>query len=195
MFTLRTTCFSCIIICGTLSLALTDTTVEKLFNKIKNAQILKDTDFSIFPPSWEMKKGMYPNDVKLNFHGSEQYYLFRDKFKVPDNNMFTPAWVTSCLLEAYIYGNGPKPTDNQINLALNAIDLFRNRNAPYQNSEMTFWQQQFNKTVQTYQSSPHNLFEVLSFPDYLPQKLIEEILKALGLTDLEKVLENLFSSK
>jgi hypothetical protein len=178
-----------------LPLANTETIIEKLFNKIKNSQVLKDTDFSIFPPSWELKKGMYPNEVKLNFHGNEQYYLFRDNFKVPDNNMFTPAWVTSCLLEAYIYGNGPKPTDSQVDLALNAVDLFRNQNAPYQNSEMTFWQQEFNKTVLTYQSSPHNLFEVLALPDYLPQKLIEEILGALGLKDLEKVLEELFRAK
>lgn len=184
-----------VILGWTVSLSYGESTVVKLFNKVKEGQVLHDTSFSIFPPAWEMKKGMYPNVVKLNFHGSEQFYLFRDKFQVPDNNMFTPAWVTSSLIEANIYGNASKPSSDQVILALNAIDSFRNRNVPYKNSEMTFWQQKLNKTANFYQSSPDNLFEVLRFPDYLPQKLMEEVLDALGLKDLENILKKLFSFK
>lgn len=172
-----------------------DDTVRKLFSIIQRSQIMKDSTFRLFPLSWELQKGMYPNDVKLNFHGDLQYSLFRDKFKVPDNNMFTPAWVTACLIEADMYGKSLKLSDEQISLALHAIDKYRNLNKPYKNSEMTFWMQKMNVTANFYQSSPDNLFEILKMPDYLPQKLIEEILSVLGLDDLEGVLKMLFKSR
>ncbi|KAL4241112.1 hypothetical protein ACF0H5_001890 [Mactra antiquata] len=161
-------------------------TIVNLLNRIRRSQITKDTAFRLFQLSWELQKGMYQNDVKLNFHGDFQYSLFRDKFRVPGNNMFTPAWVDSCLIEATMFGKSPKPSQHQKDLALNAIDKYRNFNKPYKNSEMTFWHQKLNKTANYYQSSPDNLFEVLKLPDYLPQKLIEESLSFMGLDDIEK---------
>lgn len=172
-----------------------DDLIGKLLEQISASQVQNDSSFSIFPFTWEQQKGTYTNYVKLNFHGSEQYYLLRDMMSVPDNNLFAPAWVSLCLMEAHIFGKAPRPTEDQLMKALSAIDQYRNRNVPYRNSEMTFWPQKWNATAKFYQSSPDNLFELLKFPDYLPDKWIEEVLKALGLKDIEAALEKLLKMK
>ncbi|XP_052270678.1 uncharacterized protein LOC127871618 isoform X2 [Dreissena polymorpha] len=169
--------------------------VTELFTKIESLQVHHDEDFRVLPLTWQAQRGMYPSEVKLNFHGDEQYYFARDAFKVPDINMFTTAWVTTCLLEAHAYGKSPKPTIEKLLMSLDAIKSFSNANENMANSEMTFWPQKLNQTAKYYQSTPRNLFEVLSFPDYLPNKLIEELLEKLGLKDLEHIYEMLVREK
>lgn len=169
-------------------------TISKLFQTIQSLQEVNDSPYK--PPfSWGTQKGMYKNEVRLNFHGSEEYALVRDKFSVPDTNAFSAAWVTSSLLEAYKYGIAPKPSDSQVNMALDVIDKYRNRNVPYQTSEMTFWPQILNKTANFYQSTPGNLYGVMKLPDYLPQKAVEELLKFFHLYDFEKVFEKLIKER
>lgn len=83
-------------------------TISKLFQTIQSLQEADDSPYK--PPfSWGTQKGMYKNEVRLNFHGSEEYALVRDRFSVPDTNLFAAAWVTSCLFEAYKYGIAPMP--------------------------------------------------------------------------------------
>ena len=169
-------------------------TIDKLFQTIQSLQETKDAPYK--PPfSWGTQKGMYKNEVRLNFHGSTEYALVRDTFQVPDTNAFTALWVTSALLEAYRYGKAPKPSDVQVNMALDVIDKYRNKNVPYENSEMTFWPQILNKTANFYQSTPGNLYGVMKLPDYLPKKALEELLKLFHLQDLEKVFEKLIRER
>lgn len=171
------------------------TTVEKLAQAISSLQVTADSSFSVFPPSWQRQKGSYPSEVTLNFHGNVEYYVMREAFKVPDVNMFTPAWVTACLIEAFEYGNAPPPSATQLNEALHAIDKFRNRNVQYNNSEMNFWTQTWNKTADYYQSFPRNLIEFMKLPDYLPDKLLEEFLEKIGLKDVANVIKSLLAEK
>ena len=169
-------------------------TIIKLFQTIQSQQETKDVPYK--PPfSWSSQKGMYKNEVRLNFHGPLDLAVIRDKFHVPDSNAFTASWVTSALLEAYKYGKAPRPSDEQINMALDVIDKYRNKNVPYENSEMTFWPQILNKTTKFYESSPDNLYGVMRLPDYLPQKALEELLKLLHLQDLEKIFEGLLKER
>lgn len=169
-------------------------TISKLFHTIQSLQETNDSPYK--PPfSWGSQKGMYKNEVRLNFHGSEQYALVRDKFSVPDTNLFAAAWVTSSLLEAYKYGKSPMPSESQMNIALDVINKYRNHNVPYETSEMTFWPQILNETANFYQSTPNNLFGVMKLPDYLPQKALEELLKLFHLYDLEKVFEKLIKER
>ena len=168
--------------------------VLQLFQTIQAQQETKDAPYS--PPfSWSSQRGMYKNEVRLNFHGPIDLALIRDKFQVPDSNAFTVSWVTSALLEAYKYGKAPKPSDEQISMGLDVIDKYRNKNVPYDNSEMTFWPQIFNKTTNFYESSPDNLFGAMRLPDYLPQKAIEELLKLLHLQGLEKIFEEVLQER
>lgn len=172
-----------------------ETNVETLVTKIQGLQEKTDRQFNMFPPVWQTQRGSYKNSVKLNFHGDLELYMVRDLFSVPDINMFTPAWVTTCLIEAYEYGKAPRPSTSQIELALEAMDKFRNQNVPYKNSEMTFWPQTWNKTAKFYQSFPNNLLGVISLPDYLPNKLLEEVLNFLGLKDISTLIEKLIREK
>ena len=172
-----------------------ETTVQKLADTISNLQVKSDTKFSFFPPKWQTQKGAYPNQVKLNFHGELDFYMMREMFNVPDVNMFTSAWVTACLIEAYEYGNAPQPPITQLELALNTMDKFRNLNVQYNNSEMTFWLQTLNTTANYYQSFPTNLMGVLELPDYLPDKMVEEFLDKLGLKDVAHVIKMLLEEK
>ncbi|XP_052820625.1 uncharacterized protein LOC128246452 [Mya arenaria] len=169
--------------------------VEQIFKTIQSLQVKKDAEFRVFPLQWQAQHGVYPSEVRLNFHGDEQYYAVRELFKIPDTNMFAPAWVTSCIIEAYAFGKAPKPGSEQLKMSLEAVSTFTNRNKPGSDSKKTFWPQVLNKTDQTYTSTPVNLFEVLRFPDYLPNSLIEELLEIIGLKDLEHVYELLVKER
>ncbi|KAK3583466.1 hypothetical protein CHS0354_025598 [Potamilus streckersoni] len=167
-----------------------NTTVNALFEKIKGMQILQEKNGTM-PFSWTEQKGSYVSEVKLNFHGDFEYAALRRLFAVPDNNMFTSAWVTSCLLEAYSYGNCPKPSKEQIGLSVNAISEYHNRNPNNGETIMTFWPQVFNTSVKAWQSVPGNLNSLLNLSKYFPGKAMEEILKLLHLDEMEKALEEL----
>jgi len=169
--------------------------VNELFEKLKRMQVKEDVPFSIFPPHWQAHRGSYPSEVKLNFHGAKEFALIREMFKVPDVNMFAPAWVTECLIEAFAYGNAPKASSEQVELALDAINMFTNMNEAGATSEKTFWPQMLNASTKTYESTPVNLFEVLGFPDYLPNEAIEKFLELIGLKGLEEVYERLLKEK
>ncbi|WAR14134.1 hypothetical protein MAR_004239, partial [Mya arenaria] len=169
--------------------------VEQIFKTIQSLQVKKDAEFRVFPLQWQAQHGVYPSEVRLNFHGDEQYYAVRELFKIPDTNMFAPAWVTSCIIEAYAFGKASKPGSEQLKMSLEAVSTFTNQNKPGSDSEKTFWPQVLNKTEKTYTSTPVNLFEVLRFPDYLPNSLIEELLEIIGLKDLEHVYELLVKER
>ena len=169
-------------------------TISSLFKTIESLQETKDSPYKS-PLTWETQRGMYKNEVRLNFHGPESYAFFRDKFHVPDANLFVTAWVTSCILEAYQFGKAPKPSESQVAMALDVSNKYRNRNVPYGNSEMTFWPQVYNKTAQYYQSDPSNLFGVMKLPDRLPSKTLDEILKFFHLYDFEKIFDLLLKER
>ena len=96
------------------------TVIESLSQKISENQVKRAT--KEFPPLlWEKDKGVYDSYVKLNFHGSPQMAFMRDSFEIFDNNMFATAWITSCLLEANLYGRATKPKEDDIQISVEAI--------------------------------------------------------------------------
>ncbi|KAK6175567.1 hypothetical protein SNE40_014002 [Patella caerulea] len=178
---------------GTFARTLEELIIE-LKDKTESLQVKKQTQF-IPLLSWQKDKGVYGSEVKLNFHGSSHLAFVRDEFSVFDNNMFVTAWVTSCLLEAYRYGGGPKPSRSHIELSLNSINQYRNKNRKYENSIMSFWPQVYNKTTSTYISTPANLLKLFDETDGLPVKTIEDILKLFGFNDIGKLIERLLGEK
>ena len=168
-------------------------TISKLFETIQSLQQDKDSPYKR-PFEWETQRGMYQNDIRANFHGSEKEFLARDLLRIPDNNLFVTLWVTSCLVEAYHYGEAPRPSDLQVKLALDLIDKYRNHNAPRDNSEITFWIPVYNKTANYYQSSPTNLFGVMDVPAD-EMKVIDDILEALHLYGIEKMIDDFWKRR
>ena len=167
-------------------------TVNAIFRKVNSLQVKEDVPFRR-PLFWEKHKGMYESDIKYYFHGSEDLYLFRKAFRVYDDSMFATAWVTSCLLETFRYGNGPKPSEDQIKSAILAIREYHEKNIDFANSLMTFWPQKYNGTSKTWQSYPMNLHHLLDFAATLNATKLETILDKLGLHNVAEIIDHLLS--
>ena len=169
-------------------------TVDAVFRKVKSLQVKEDVPFRK-PLFWEKHKGMYESDVKYYFHGKEDLYLFREAFRVYDDNMFATAWITICLLETFRYGNGPKPSEDQIMSAIFAIREYHNKNVDFANSLMTFWPQQYNDTYKAWQSFPRNLRHLLDFAATVNGTELDRTLDKLGLQDIAKIMDHLLNQK
>ena len=167
-------------------------TVDALFEKVKSQQVQEDVPFR--PPLfWEKHKGMYESNVKYYFHGAEDLFIFREAFRVYGDNMFATAWITSCLLETFRYGNGPKPSEDQIKSAILAIREHRDKNVDFANSLVTFWPQKYNETSKAWQSYPRNLHHLLDFAATVNATELEKILDKLGLHNIAEIMDHLLS--
>ncbi|KAK3776415.1 hypothetical protein RRG08_023768 [Elysia crispata] len=171
-----------------------ETFVQRLYEKTSSTQTLHEKSYIEFI-QWHEAQGVYRSEVKLNFHGGPAYSEFRKVFHVFDNNMFATAWVTTNLLEAYKYGAAPKPTENQINLALQAMSKHMDKNVPYNTSTRVFWSQVYNETIKYWRTEPDNLLSLFESTDKLPVGALEAILKDLGLGELAKTIDGLIKSK
>ena len=144
---------------------------------------------------WQQDKGLYPSEIKFNFAGEPYKAEARDLFSVFNNNMFATSWITTCILEAYLYAKAPRPTDAQLSMALEAIGQYHDKNRGYNNSVMTFWPQVYNQSTKTWESTPTNLLKILEVFDVVPAKYVEDILKLLGFTDIARELEQILSMR
>ncbi|KAL5014185.1 hypothetical protein ScPMuIL_008455 [Solemya velum] len=168
--------------------------VNELHNKIEEMQIKTTTSFT--PPIfWTKMKGVYESDVKQYFHGQPDMHFMREEFKIFDNNMFATAWVTTVLLETYKFAHGPKPSEQQIKMSLEAISEHSNKNYNFSNSIMTFWRQKFNASTGVWVCAPDNLLEFFKMTYDLPWPVIEEFLHALGLDAVEDIVKFLLSTR
>ena len=115
--------------------------------------------------------------------------------KVFDNDMFSSGWIITALLEANLYGKGAPIFDsNRLDLALTAINDFKNRNDL--NSEQTlirnFWQQKLNETSGLWYQEPTNIRNVgkilIDGFGFIPWKLLEIVLDVFNLERLKKIV-------
>ncbi|XP_071109277.1 uncharacterized protein [Haliotis cracherodii] len=164
----------------------------QLLKLVEKLQVKTSTRFIPFV-EMQKDKGLYGSDVKLNFHGPPDLAMVRRDMKLFDNNMFVTSWVTICLLEAFKYGGTHAPSSEQLQMALSAINEYRNKNIPYTNSLMVFWPQVYNDSVQTYQSTPQNLISMYKLMEHLPLGGLEKLLKWLGLANLEHIVEDIMN--
>ncbi|CAL1548907.1 unnamed protein product, partial [Lymnaea stagnalis] len=157
-------------------------------------QVSEDVPYIPFK-QWGRAKGVYRSGVKLNFHGPLDMAEARRLLDVFDNNMFATAWVTSTLLEAVQYGAAPKPSDNQLLLAINAFANYHDKNKPYNTSTMSFWPQVYNDTLKYWSCAPDNLVNAFGMMDEVPLPLIEAFLKLIGLSNLVDEIDFLMKDK
>ncbi|KAK3602721.1 hypothetical protein CHS0354_017164 [Potamilus streckersoni] len=167
-------------------------TIQRLFDKVHSLQVKRDEPY--FPPLfWEKHKGMYESDVKFYFHGRPDMTFLRHAFKVYDNNMFATTWITSSLLEAYKFGNGPKPSEEQIMPAVAFLQDYHDKNRNYSNSLMSFWPQRYNTTSKTWTSYPDNLHNFFDLAGDVNLTKFEKILVDLGFSDITAIMERLMN--
>ena len=165
-------------------------TVQSLFDRVSSLQEKRDTPY-IPPMFWQKHKGMWESDVRFYFHGHEELFLLREAFSIYDDNMFATAWITSCLLETFRYGNGPKPSEDMIVSAVLAIEEYHNKNANYSNSLMTFWPQKYNATYKTWNSYPLNLHHFFELAADTNITNFEKILNETGFGDISEIMSRL----
>jgi hypothetical protein len=81
----------------------TSTLYTRLYDKIESLQDTTDTKFIPFVQV-QKRKGSFGSDIKLNFHG--KFPLSLPRFlNCYDNNAFVPLWVTTVLVESWLYGD------------------------------------------------------------------------------------------
>lgn len=73
--------------------------------------------------------------------------LLRDNMKFYDNNAFITLWVTVLQMEAALLPGGLDLGEEQLSLALDAIQSYHDHNKKKGSSILTFWPQKFNKTT------------------------------------------------
>ncbi|GFS15835.1 hypothetical protein ElyMa_006780600 [Elysia marginata] len=168
--------------------------IHKLYDLIIKQQTKEDVPLKL-PLQLYRKKGVFSSDVKLYFHGTPEFAEARRLMNLFDNNMFATAWVTSSLLEAYHFGDSPKPSEEDILLALSSFQVHQDKNKPYANSAMTFWPQSFDSSVNYWQSAPVNLVAAFDMVSKLPLNLTMEAMKLIGLGDMAKYVKEIVDSK
>ncbi|XP_056012965.1 uncharacterized protein LOC125647004 isoform X2 [Ostrea edulis] len=183
-----------IFVCVFVSLCLIDctcidisSTIKKLFVRVKQSQVQKSTKG--FPPfSWQKEKGLFESHVKLYFHGSFSEFILREGFEIFDNNNFATAWITTALLEIHCLGsNGTYIDEELIFNAVKAMGNFVDKNHQFNTSIETFWPQEYNETVDTWQSTPTNLLKLFALSNDIPWSVILNLLQRLGITDVDVI--------
>ena len=197
-----------------------DTVIAELSEKINTYQVLKPLNGTP-PFTWYEKKGikfiiktplslnhfnvdclykgLFRSDIRLNFAGNPVLQTLRDGLaSVFDNDMFSSGWIITALLEANLYGKGAPVFDaKRLDLALSAISEYNNKNDlnNKQSVVRTFWQQHLNETSGLWYQQPTNIRSVTLFLkdafDFIPWKQIESLLKSLGLTKWEQIVEKI----
>ena len=163
--------------------------VKALFCKVKHAQVTKSSQ-GVAPFSWRKDKGLFESNVKLYFHGSFSEFVLREVFKIFDNNNFATSWITIALLEVHDFNRNKSLIDKEMILnAVKAIGNFDDKNQ-FNASIQTFWPQEYNASVATWQSAPHNLLRFFSLFDYIPWAMILKFLKKIGIADAD-VIKNI----
>lgn len=102
------------------------------------------------------QRGLYPCDIRLNFAGIPEAEMLRRELGLFDNNAFVTLWVSVILLEAARFKDGPVPTDQQLELALEAVGSYHDLNYPPGDGLLVFWPQSYNSTSKKWYCYPAN---------------------------------------
>ena len=111
---------------------------------------------------------------------SSEQTLLRDAVSIFDNNAFVTLWVSSILLEAARFRDGPLPSDEQLLYALAAVSTYHDKNRPLEDGVLVFWPQVYNETARLWSCGPENLEKVVAVGDDVLNYL-HKILDDLGL--------------
>ena len=100
---------------------------------------------------------MYPGQIRVNFAGFPEAKMLRRSLEVFDNNAFITLWVTVALLEASLLEEGPSISDDQLDLAIQALSSYHDKNLPIGDGIMVFWPQSYNSTSKEWYCNPVNV--------------------------------------
>lgn len=129
----------------------------------------------------------------MNFNGDPSSVFTRDSAAIFDNNAFVTLWVSSILLEVEQFVDiGPRPSSDQLSLAIDAIGSYHDCNLPQEDGILVFWPQKLNSTNGLYYCSPRNVKMVAESAEDILQDL-HTLLDDLGLEKFwEKTLKEVY---
>lgn len=93
------------------------------------------------------------------------------------------------------FGKAPKPSESQIKSAVEAINLYHDKNRNYANSIMTFWPQVYNRTLYSWQSTPQNLLDLFDLTYGVNWDKVYKLLQNIGQGELANITKNLISER
>ncbi|GFN99001.1 hypothetical protein PoB_002550700 [Plakobranchus ocellatus] len=171
-----------------------DTRVQQLFDLVQTSQVQESTTFIPFY-SFHKQKGVFPVYTKGNFHGTFDQTLMRDQVRFYDNNIFSTCYILTLLLEAFSHGGAPQPSEKQMLLGIDSFQDYQDKNRPYNHSIVSFWPLKYNPAKHFWQAYPANVVSYLDIIEYLPVKIIAELLGLVGLRDMDKFFEDFYKDR
>ena len=82
-----------------------------------------------------------------------------------DNNAFVTLWVSVMLLEATRFQDGPVPEDEQLQLTLDVLKSYHDKNSPEGDGSTVFWPQSYNQSDQLWFANPVNVLRTAKAGD------------------------------
>ncbi|KAL9653326.1 hypothetical protein ABK040_001962 [Willaertia magna] len=171
--------------------------IYKLNEKINEEQNLEDISFRTFPLRFAEQKGIYKSYIHLNMVGSDlENTMLRRYFKIPDMNMFVTNFILLAQLESQYLSNLTLIDSNRLNLAINAILSYKDKNFKETTPIYNFWPQQKVITPDgriLYSAFPKNLVEPIKEFGSL-DKFLDIVLKSLGLGHLAEKVDDIVAT-
>ncbi|EFA74849.1 hypothetical protein PPL_11883 [Heterostelium album PN500] len=114
----------------------------------------------VFMDTWAEQKGLFPSEIHLNFCGNEMVTELRRMFAIPDSNMFVTTFVVYTLLQSERIGF-IKLNETMMDMAVDAILTYHDKNSDSDSGVYTFWPQVYNQSLGTYTEFPTNLINLV----------------------------------
>jgi len=115
------------------------------------------------------------------FGGPEQV-LLRNNVKIYDVNIFVTLWITLIQLEAALLPGGPELREEELSLALDAIQSFNDRNKEEGSSILVYFPQKFNKTCSVWVCYGANV-DPIAADEKVFSEVLTWLLSGLGLNN------------
>ena len=125
--------------------------------------------------------------MMFNYFGGPGEVLFRETVKFYDSNVFVTEWVTIMQLEAASFPGGPALAEEQLLLALDAIQGCHDHNREEGSSIVDFWPQTYDERTGMWVSEPTNFGDSLGDAKVLSDVLVW-LLADLDLKNISEIV-------
>jgi hypothetical protein len=163
-----------------------------LFKKISNSQSRSDVTFRSLPPRFSEIKGLYSSYIHLNFQDKDNSLfgkISRTDLAALDMNMFVTNFVLCSLIESLPFSSQLQKNDefkSNLNIALEALNLFRDKNYIDSIPVYNFWKQE--NINGTWSQTPDTMVNLVEMAPHFSETFIN-FLKTIKLDNFANFLE------
>jgi hypothetical protein len=163
-----------------------------LFKKISKSQSQSDVKFRSFPPRFSEIKGLYSSYIHLNFQDNDNSFLgkvSRSYLAALDMNMFVTNFVLCSLIEALPFSKQLQENEEfkkNLQIALEALSLFKDRNYNENIPVYNFWKQE--NVNGTWSQTPDTMVNLVKMAPHFSETFIN-ILNKIKLDNFAKFIQ------